>query len=88
MENETPASKASEKEEKIRCPSCGWTGSKDDLVRKEVELEATDFLKTAMQTILSSPVQHKCDYSCPSCGRLLGEELKFFQPYWDQYRTE
>ncbi len=81
-------SKASGGDETVKCPSCGWTGRKSHLIRKEVDLDATDFLKTALQTVLSSPLQHKCDYSCPSCGRLLGEELRFFQSYWDRYETK
>jgi predicted RNA-binding Zn-ribbon protein involved in translation (DUF1610 family) len=71
----------------IRCPSCGWTGAKRETVVKEVDLEVTDYLRTALQTILASPVQHKCEYSCPVCGRLLATELKFFQSYYDQERT-
>ncbi len=72
-------------EARVRCPSCGWMGKQSDLVRKEAELEVNDYLRTALQTILSSPLQHKCEYSCPSCGRLLARELKFFQPYYDQH---
>ena len=75
-------------EPKIRCPSCGWTGRQKDFVRKEAELEANDYLATALQTFLASPVKHKFEYSCPSCGRLMATELTFLQSYFDQYRDE
>jgi predicted RNA-binding Zn-ribbon protein involved in translation (DUF1610 family) len=67
----------------LRCPSCGWTGRKGDLVLKEVDLDANDYLRNALPTLLASPPQHKCEYRCPSCGHLLGTGIRSLQPYWD-----
>jgi predicted RNA-binding Zn-ribbon protein involved in translation (DUF1610 family) len=72
----------------LKCPTCGWTGTKDALVKNEVEFEATDLLRNAISTVFASRPQHKYEYRCPKCGRLLATQIESLFSYWDEWLIE
>jgi predicted RNA-binding Zn-ribbon protein involved in translation (DUF1610 family) len=49
----------------MKCPNCGWTGSEEEMLEKETELEPNDH---SYQIIYYLGVTRKV-LQCPKCGK-------------------
>ncbi len=73
---------------KPQCHNCGWSGTKIDLITKEVDLEVQDSFSYPAQYLFGSPPSHRVEYRCPNCKELLASDLKFLQSFFDEETFE